>query len=750
MKKIISIIILTCMGLYAQIIKGVVVDTGFNILPGIIAEARNTFYPDSVFYDTTGVSGNFSIQVTPGYYEIKIFDPNLNFIPFHLDGIIHANQGDTADLGTIIIYPATTIETLKVIVKDKYTFLSISNARITIKAPFERWEGFTNQSGYETFELYSTYIYDIKANRFGYKQKDTFHFQPLVKDSIILLLDTVPQSAMGAISGEVFDLVSHTPLDSAKVIINNISLPDPPLIITTDSNGKFLDTVIPGPYTVASFKLNYLPQIFPRVIYVQPGINAGPVRIPLTPVPPTSIPGTLVVRVYDTLTLTPIKSCLVFTFDRVNLIATSLFTNENGFAVFENIPSDTIYKYSAVIFKRNYFKKRIFIGKLNTGGITNIDVYLKPKYDPSFSKGIIDGKIQVNSNTAKTSKVIIQSLNTRVLKGIDTDTTGYFKFTTLPPDTYRIFIYAKYASPYDTTVFLNNDSLYLNINLIKNNTGSYAIDGMVIDEYTGYPIPNCLITAYDSSGQRYITFSDSAGMFVLDSLPFQKYILSARFPGYMTEFFNNAYRLREALWIYPSSQESVEFSLIPLLNPEEGVIIKGKVLGLYSSRKAQSGEAEIYLFDLTEQRIISSTKTDKNGNFVLMGIPPNSGHDWTVYSVSPEGEGYSEVFTFADDTSGILVTTDIQELPVINKNFKIYAFPTLFKNKIYFVIDTDRSLNGELSIFDITGRKIVVLKKGKIKKGIYIFTPELKSGIYFWILKEKNKKYEGGKIIRIR
>ncbi len=152
-----------------------------------------------------------------------------------------------------------------------------------------------------------------------------------------------------------------------------------------------------------------------------------------------------------------------------------------------------------------------------------------------------------------------------------------------------------------------------------------SLDGQITNSLTGEPVPNATVHLI---GLRYIrggnnsspeTTTQAEGAFHFDSLSPGVYVVTAEHEGFVPDELNT----KSAMVTISPGQvvTSVAVSLTPegtlsgKLEEDDGTAVPGALVQALASLTTRGR---------TSLRLYSNTHTDKNGQFLLTGLPPNS------------------------------------------------------------------------------------------------------------------------------
>jgi hypothetical protein len=140
-------------------------------------------------------------------------------------------------------------------------------------------------------------------------------------------------------------------------------------------------------------------------------------------------------------------------------------------------------------------------------------------------------------------------------------------------------------------------------------------------------------------------------------------------------------------------------------------------------------------------------KTDSNGNPVWTKITGGEGNDIGNFILQLEDGGYivtGYTDSFGEGNDDVYLVrlspeTSVKEEPSLDQGFYIYSYPNPFKDRVYIKYSLPVGTHIEVSIYDITGKKVAQILRGWNERGIHsiIWNPEIgkgepvKSGVYF-------------------
>ncbi len=317
------------------------------------------------------------------------------------------------------------------------------------------------------------------------------------------------------------------------------------------------------------------------------------------------------------------------------------------------------------------------------------------------------------------------------------DSTGYYELT-LPAGEYVLgahhwryfpWFYDGHTNPLEADPFEVDGDATLDIYLtpIIPTAEVYTLFGVVTDEVTGEPIEGAMVVfipegmaGLPTHIPRLFAVTDDSGMYSVD-LPEGDYIALAAAPGYIPEFYDDAYLWSDATVITVSGprRDPISFDLVPIVFDTSGFDIGGVVFGdslLDTTGFLRAAAAEVPLAGvriyLIQDGIAKySAITDDEGNFSISGIQPGT------YQLYADKYGYLNETLVVDGPGTYNVTLEKSALGVDEKSvpevLKISAAPNPFNAAVNISVAVPAGERFTLSIYDNAGHLVRTLYSGE-------------------------------------
>jgi len=181
--------------------------------------------------------------------------------------------------------------------------------------------------------------------------------------------------------------------------------------------------------------------------------------------------------------------------------------------------------------------------------------------------------------------------------------------------------------------------------------GEGVIAGTVLEDSMLTPIEHAIVFAISWNGNWGFDFTDSAGLYMIESLQADDYYVFAFAPGYMGEFYDGVYSWGEAILVTPDAYD-IDFYLAPC------GLGGGRISGVISSDGGPIEGALVYAH--ADGEVKGFARSSSEGGYVMNGLIPGT------YTVSASMVSYYDgtypdpVVVGSEKASGV----DIQLIPV--------------------------------------------------------------------------------------
>ncbi|MBN2090091.1 carboxypeptidase regulatory-like domain-containing protein, partial [candidate division KSB1 bacterium] len=181
------------------------------------------------------------------------------------------------------------------------------------------------------------------------------------------------------------------------------------------------------------------------------------------------------------------------------------------------------------------------------------------------------------------------------------------------------------------TVYENEVTQNIDIQMIKIVPGTGSISGVVVNEKDDAPIADAYISVFSTDNYRDYGWatSDKEGRYQVPSLKSGNYVVQVRTEGYLHEFYDNVQTVEEATLVEvvePNETANINFKL------NAGGVIEGNVTnsngqplaGVYLQAMIFRPDSMIIDPDKPipiELIGVSKGVTDENGNYAILGLP---------------------------------------------------------------------------------------------------------------------------------
>ncbi|MFT5517241.1 MAG: protocatechuate 3,4-dioxygenase beta subunit [Rhodothermales bacterium] len=276
--------------------------------------------------------------------------------------------------------------------------------------------------------------------------------------------------------------------------------------------------------------------------------------------------------------------------------------------------------------------------------------------------------------------------------------------------------------------------------------------------------PTVAIQVWPESERFYTTVTARDGHYAVTGLPDGEYSVRAFSPGFMPEFFDDAFDASGATFVQVQGglpTPGIDFALAPSmimgadgLSRENGSSVHGQVV---DEAGAPLADAVVFLMD-EAGTAVASTVTTADGTYLFVGVVPGR------YRVMVTKDGYQPGFsgdsgqlsgaaavdvTAGDASSNVTLssgtTTDVQ--PDASETPETFAlrgnYPNPFNPATTLLIDLPDAAEVSVHVFDILGREVLLLPPSSHGSGsvsLRLDASGLASGVYLYRVQAKGAK----------
>ncbi|MBD7965920.1 carboxypeptidase regulatory-like domain-containing protein [Fictibacillus norfolkensis] len=395
---------------------------------------------------------------------------------------------------------------------------------------------------------------------------------------------SVNVQATGGAAGTVLDGATGQPVPTTTVRL--LSGATQVAVTETDVFGKYsFANIAPSTYTIEFSKIDYTTLSQGVVIQAETITIINPILSP--------IPGILQGTVRSSISGAPINGADIFLSDSLGTVIAKTISSPTGEYTF---PSTTPGYYTVSVSASGF--ESVTIGQRIPSNQTTIaDFSLEA--NPGTVTGTISGEgVQI-------AGALVEALSSTgiAIASAITDGAGNYTINKLAPGSYRLRVSAPLFQTFVVGFSIEaGETEIVNANLLAN-PGS--IQGTVLDEDTGEPLPGTSLKIVSSSGitQASVT-TDGNGQFVVDSLAPDAYIVTFLVEGHGTRTIG--------VYVESDAVTTVNVSLRRLVGVLTGVITGGgsPIIG---------ATVDVVL----NGSVVSKTVTDENGNYTINGLAPD-------------------------------------------------------------------------------------------------------------------------------
>jgi large repetitive protein len=533
----------------------------------------------------TDVNGDYIIPgLAPGHYTVTAVNPNYQS---ELSAV--TVESDTAT--TLNFRLAGNPATLSGIVTDAITGAPLTG--VVLEVVFSGTDTLvrrvlTDENGFYLIEGLPAGTFDVKAQLQNYAiSVNTVFLSPNEREVLNVALIPFP----AAIEGTVRNSVTNAPIQRALV---SILLPNSDVVIAsiiTGTDGTYrLENLPSGSYNVVITSAGFSSEVIPVILTPSETETVNAFLVP----DPAAIRG----RVTNANTSAPLAGALVRVFNLDGVLITSTLTEADGTYSVSGLAAGTY----TVITSAAGFGDKINLITLSSGAAEILNVALLP------ASSTLRGSVRVAGTNQPVPGSLVQvfRIGTDIpVASVLTDGNGEYVITGLEPREYRVVFSADgFASDVYRIFLRNSEDRTLNGLLGRNPA---VVRGRVTDAVTGDPILGAAVVTVVSGSGIIIasTLTDQLGNYILNSLPAGDYQIIFSAEGYVT----NAVQVS----LNAGGVRTLNQALQP--NP---ATIRGTVRDADTLLPIEEALIQVFLPDGT---FLGSTVTDRNGNYVIKGLP---------------------------------------------------------------------------------------------------------------------------------
>lgn len=259
------------------------------------------------------------------------------------------------------------------------------------------------------------------------------------------------------------------------------------------------------------------------------------------------------------------------------------------------------------------------------------------------------------------------------------------------------------------------------------------ISGVVTDDSTQSGIEKAMVVVIRHRPRFFgYAFTDANGAYAVKNVPIDGggfYVIAFALE-YLPEFYDGVHSWRAATKVTPPAT-SIDFQLGHCRKGMMG--ISGRLI---AAGKTGVSEAMIYAMDGEE--IVGAAYSLDNGSYLLSQLPPGT-YNLEVSKPGYEDVTYGPVSVVDNNVSGADI--EVQASGVSEDNtipdkqaLWLSVTPSVANHNTTIYYTLPEKTDAELSVYNVSGRKVVTLVKGMTDAGTHraiLNTSELTQGIYF-------------------
>ena len=322
---------------------------------------------------------------------------------------------------------------------------------------------------------------------------------------------------------------------------------------------------------------------------------------------------------------------------------------------------------------------------------------------------------------------------------VNADNTGAYLIEDAMFGLYKVGAYADGYKPgtHSEPVPVIPDSVTLGIDIVLEPMPLQdgVISGVITDDST-QSIEMAMVVVIRHNPRFFgYAFTDAKGAYAVKNVPIDGggfYVIAFALE-HLPEFYDGVHSWREATMVTPPAT-SIDFQLG---HSRKGMMgISGRLI---AAGKAGVSEAMIYAMDGEE--IVGAAYSLDNGSYLLSQLPPGT-YNLKISKPGYDDVTYGPISVVDNNVSGAdieIQTTGAEENTTHEKQaLQLLVTPSVANHNTTIYYTLPEKTNAELSVYNVSGRKVVTLVTGRTDAGTHraiLNTSELAQGIYFVRLK---------------
>ncbi|MDZ7371126.1 MAG: carboxypeptidase regulatory-like domain-containing protein, partial [candidate division KSB1 bacterium] len=387
--------------------------------------------------------------------------------------------------------------------------------------------------------------------------------------------------------------------------------------------------------------------------------------------------------------------------------------------------------------------------------------------DTSTDYGALSGKVTFEGDDSPVVNAVIQAIPKRgnvknSLKHFSqffttTDETGAYRLYPLCEGDYYIAVrlggYVEYFDnkPAQTAdvvhVTAGQETANINFQIPAPPASGSVIAGTVIDEATGAPLPQALVTVFPAKRPQnasepaaqwtrtyYAGVTDADGTFEIGGIAAGRYIVSAWARGYVGEFYDNTHNPTAAVVLEmdgTNRRDGIEIALQPAQVPQTP--LGGVLAGEVNDGNEGVDQAMVCAVD-ENNRVVQSCLTAPDGSFALTGLDSGSyrlmvarpAFQVSYYPSADPARSLAVDSADPNSTIDLALTLSVDPAsitapagkPILSYRLE-QNYPNPFNPSTTLIYHLPRKAAVTLSIFNVHGQWVTTLVDGVQDSGIY-------------------------------
>ncbi len=701
-------------------------------LPDTITVLETTFTQSNGTYYVLLPSGSYLLHAEKQGYDEgtpQMVNVSTGEITDNINFTLGYSQGNGAISG--VVMSEDSIQPLNDAYVELYT--NLDNSPIAFQM--------TEQNGFYRFAPLSSGNYYIRVVKSGFISEwwdnklfpyaDSILVEGREVTDIDFYLAKDEPTEEGKVAGWVKDVITMNPIEGAYVKIVGSN----DLGTYTDYQGRYLIKKVPaGMHQATASAAGFSPSLSDTFEVIANECTED-INFLLNP-DSTGLPAHIHGIVLSEANGQPLPNAFVSAlYIGSSQIVTTVKTQRNGTYAMTVSAGEYNIRANAYGFDEEYFYENsndtieVFPGQ----EIYNINFTLS-----ASDRGGISGTILDTAGIGiPNAQVHAQGISNWFRGNAQTDSTGAYFIDGLLPGFYKVRAvatgYKRGAYPQPVEVLTDSTTKLIDIVLEELSSQSGTISGIVTDDSTSLPIPHTLIMVF-SRKLPFVGYAvtNQNGFYVVKDVPVttdSSFYVIALSREYIPEFYNGVYFWKEATLI-PSPDDNIDFELGRFVSGFKGIC------GRITQGKASVDNAIIYAMD--GEDIVGAAYSMDDGSYLIDQLPPGT------YNLKISKPGYDDIIygpisVVDQNISGVdieIKTTGVSEDNTTSKKqaLQLSVTPSIAKNNTTIYYTLPEKSNVELSVYNVSGRKVVTLTKGRINSGNHhaiLNTQELTQGIYF-------------------